>query len=532
MATVTSRGISLANKCQLLFGLAVLLILTAALSVPWFRMEWMVERHQFEVARQLADGWLSNVIEMGSSPASERGLVLRVLTLDQLQIEAGGDPFLGSVLTALESDAPDRPAQPVFSAQRRGTAPATYRYARPLHADDIAGVQDPAFAQYNADLPDPEIANPVWGVFLVDMGGANAMRQLFINRTYIILAGIMAGSLAILVFYFITTRLILSPVRVLKETADLVARGNLNIRSAISTGDEFEELSDTFNLMLSNLKSSQDQLRQINKSLDLRLSELAESNVMLHEANRLKSEFLANVSHELRTPLSSILGFAEVIADAEAAMPAPKRDDRRARYAENILTSGRSLLGMINNLLDLAKIEAGRVQLQPEMTNVVEVCAALMTLIRPQAEKKTIELRLDLPQTLPPVETDAAKFQQVIFNLLSNAVKFTPQRGTVTLSAQRIHSSGLGETLRVTVTDTGPGISREDQEVVFEKFRQVDASHTRPHAGTGLGLAICKELLSLLGGDIEVDSQPGCGATFIVTIPFKFRIESPQSLMS
>jgi len=348
------------------------------------------------------------------------------------------------------------------------------------------------------------------------------------------LSGLFAGALAVLVFYFITTRLILSPVRVLRETTERVSKGDWNVRSDISTGDEFEELSDMFNEMLASLKSSQDQMRQINKSLDLKLADLARSNVMLVEANQLKSEFLANISHELRTPLNSILGFAEVIEELEERAPRSAEQVKRLRYLQNILDSGRNLLQLINDLLDLARIEAGRVEVQAELTNIAEACEGLTTLIRPLADKKDIDLQVQIGASLPLVETDPGKFQQIIFNFLSNAVKFTPARGEVTLRAERWRSgSGADsvEAVRISVTDTGPGIGEEDQKLIFEKFRQVDASHTREHQGTGLGLAICHELSVLLGGTISVESEEGKGATFALILPMKIHREEPLALM-
>ena len=299
-------------------------------------------------------------------------------------------------------------------------------------------------------------------------------------------------------------------MRVLQETAEKVSEGDLNIRSDISTGDEFQQLSETFNTMLANLKQSDDQLRAVNKSLDVKLGQLAEHNVALYEANRLKSEFLANVSHELRTPLNSILGFADLLKDSA-------RDPKSTRYIQNILFSGRNLLDLINDLLDLAKIEAGKMEIRSEPLSLNDLFEGLISVLKPLSEQKQLTIQPLMAAEVPIIHTDPVKLQQVLYNFLSNAIKFTPAGGRIELRAERADDVSV----RISVTDRGPGIAPEKQEVIFEKFRQADASHTRTHGGTGLGLAISKELTALLGGTIGVDSQPGRGASFWVVLPLR-----------
>ncbi len=556
-----SRGISLANKCQLLFGAAILLILTAALSVPWFRMHSVIDRGEQEIAVQLADAWLQNVIELGvvhetgqnnadslevldeaslSIDTTNRiqntigRFRMEVLTVQEAEwrIAQNPDEMLQKALKAFRKH-PETDAQ--FSVERQPGKAVRYRYLRPISARQMAAVQDPRFALFDEQSLAPDIANPLRAILVIERNAVSASGQLFVNRLYIILAGLSAGALAVLVFYFITTRLILSPVRVLRETAERVSEGNLYVRSDISTGDEFEELADTFNLMLSTIKTSQDQLRQINKSLDLKMTDLAKSNVTLLEANRLKSEFLANISHELRTPLNSILGFAEVIAELEeAATDQTPGNDKKQRYLNNIITSGKHLLQMINDLLDLARIEAGRVEIQAEPINIHDVCDGLLTLLRPQSEKKQLRVVTEINPNLPLVETDGGKLQQIIFNFLSNAVKFTPDQGSIVVRAERWRDTqqGAADMVRISVADTGPGISQEDQKHIFEKFRQVEASHTKQHQGTGLGLAICQELSELLHATIEVESELENGTTFRLILPIQMPREDPQPLMS
>ena len=506
--------ISLANKCQLLFGTAVVLILGAALSVPWLRMEKLVDESLRQSARELADQWLPDLIpaagHLYSTPEPLVGAEeqepsrLRLIGEKEFDAESARDASIAEAIRHFKSSA--KISEWVATAQFTGRS-MHFRYIRAVRQSDVERVR----GAYRSDLVVSQVADPLSGLVVVDMRTDWAANQLLLNGVYITIAGLLAGLLAIAVFWFITTRIILSPVRVLRQTTEKVADGDLNIRADINTGDEFEQLGSAFNTMLGTLRSSQDQLRSLNQQLDLKLGEMAEANVSLHEANRLKGEFLANVSHELRTPLHSIVGFAEVLADETDQSLTP---DRRTRYVDNILSSSRSLLQMITELLDLAKIEAGRVDVNVEPMSVADACEGLLNLIRPQADETQIELALDVPVDVPVVHTDAGKFQQIIFNFLSNAVKFTPEGGRVTLNAMTEQDG-----VRVSVADTGPGIPVEAHEQVFEKFRQLDDSHTREHAGSGLGLAISRQLAELLNGRIELDSDVGRGAAFSLIIP-------------
>ena len=526
--------VSLANKCQILFGLAVLIIIAAALSVPWIRMQKLLDHSQQEIGREIADEFLHGVIHDNGtidpvvSPVvsldAENRLERRIRLVheDSFETEAESNAFFAEALERFESsETDDDELRRVRPASR--FEPIRYRYARAVRRSDLE--RHSGFAPSVAPM---QVVDPLVAVVLVDMSAAWASTQVLLNRIYILIAGLLAGALAIVTFWLITTRIILSPVRVLRSTAEKVADGDLNIRSDINTGDEYEQLSDAFNSMLGTLKSSQEQLQSLNKQLDLKLGELAESNVSLFEANRLKNDFLANVSHELRTPLNSIIGFGEVLMDDE------NLDEKRQRYVQNIITSSRSLLVMINELLDLAKIEAGRVDLHVEPMVVGDVCEALINLIRPQSEPKKIELRLQVDKSVPIVQTDAGKFQQVIFNFLSNAVKFTPTEGRVELIAQ-VERDDAGEpsAVRISVRDNGPGIAVENHEIIFEKFRQLDEAHTKLHGGTGLGLAISKELARLLDGRIELESDLGKGATFTLVLQLALEEKSkplmPQS---
>jgi len=611
--------ISLAKKCQLLFGAAVMLIIGAALFVPWQRIEQLTEQLNQKAASSLAEHALlqhkltarpDKASRQNARPATQaatrpstrpasRATELSngrsALPTTTLADNASPQPRLTQIgarrdnddLSRFETRAivhflKDRDSPSFSSYYDRRDGSAGYRYAQPLRFGPdcrachvpvparpaIAAMTQPATrpaepAEQPTDgliplpvnpLPDEDSSDPdsvraFAGVISVDFRSQINAAELQLNRVFILGALLLASALAITTFYYITTRLILQPVRVLQETADKVSRGDLNIRSDISTGDEFQQLSETFNTMLTNLKGSSDKLVALNKSLDLKLGQLAESNVALYESNRLKSEFLANVSHELRTPLNSILGFADLLKDA-VAVPS---DGKSTRYINNILTSGKHLLDLINDLLDLAKIEAGRMEVRSEPLSISDMFEGLANLLHSLLQQKKLTLSVVVAPEIPILETDPGKLQQVLYNFLSNAIKFSPVGGIIELKAtlaqagepenpppdgqpagdapsatprlprpERARPTESDEPhVRISVIDRGPGIAADKQSLIFEKFRQIDGGHTRNHGGSGLGLAISKELMLLMGGTIGVKSKVGEGAHFWILLPLK-----------
>ena len=345
---------------------------------------------------------------------------------------------------------------------------------------------------------------------------AQINKDLNQNRAILISAAMVTTIIASLSSFAIVRYVIVKPVKHLRDVSNAIAAGKLTVRAQIQTNDEFEELSHAFNRMLHNLVSMQQELRDVNHDLDRKVDELAQANLALFEMNRLKSDFLATMSHELRTPLNSIIGFSEILSDSD------QLNDRQRRFAANIQTSGKMLLGMINDILDLAKIESGKMEVRTEDFSIRDVCEALTSLARPIADRKNIDLECRLDDAIPLMRQDPGKLRQVLYNLLSNAIKFTPEGGRVSLRAQ-----AEGRFVVIAVTDTGIGIAEEDRETIFEKFRQAinpgqgDGILTREHQGTGLGLSIVRELTKLLGGDVSLESRPGQGSTFTVKVPLQ-----------
>jgi signal transduction histidine kinase len=238
--------------------------------------------------------------------------------------------------------------------------------------------------------------------------------------------------------------------------------------------------------------------------------ELAEKSHQLEIANQHKSAFLANMSHELRTPLNAVIGFSQMLA----ARYFGDLTDKQAEYVNDIAASGRHLLSLINDILDLSKIEAGRMELEAVDFDLRITLANALTLVRERAQRGAVALRLQLDPALGRLRGDERKIKQVVLNLLSNAVKFTPRGGEVCVIAKLL--DGIAQ---IAVSDTGVGIASQDQELIFEAFRQVGTNVAHKREGTGLGLALARRFVELHGGTIGVESAPGRGSTFTVTLP-------------
>ena len=391
--------------------------------------------------------------------------------------------------------------------------------------------------QYSASVYE---ANQFVAVADVMIPMARVDEELSLSNAVFVGSAIITTGLAMLAAYIIVRYIIVKPVLHLKDVSDAIAMGNLTQRAEITTGDEFEELSHAFNRMLRHMTTVNTELRTVNDNLDAKVDLLAQANMELFNSNRLKNDFLATVSHELRTPLNSILGFSDILASA------PNLDEKQHRYVDNIQTSGRSLMTQINDLLDLAKIESGQMEIQAGSLDVEEVIDRLVQQVTPLAEQKNIEIRVIHPRpALPRLHQDGDKLRQILINLLSNAIKFTPEGGRVRVSSRRLKPAnnarrqGVGhpepvlspedDQIEIAVEDTGIGIPMQQQEDIFEKFRQgATLPGQRDHAkreygGTGLGLSIVRELSRLLGGDVCLESEFGKGSIFAVTLPVTVR---------
>ena len=240
--------------------------------------------------------------------------------------------------------------------------------------------------------------------------------------------------------------------------------------------------------------------------------EIEDKSRQIEAANRHKSEFLANMSHELRTPLNAIIGFSEVLQEKLFG----DLNEKQAEYTSDILTSGQHLLSLINEILDLSKVEAGRMELEVAPFDLPLAIDNARTFVRERAVKHGITLDLDVDDRLGEYVGDERKIKQILLNLLSNAVKFTPEGGRISITANKTDTGA-----EISVNDSGIGIAPEDQPKIFEEFRQVGSDSTHKTEGTGLGLTLAKKFVELHGGKIWVESELGKGSTFTFTLPEK-----------
>jgi signal transduction histidine kinase len=279
----------------------------------------------------------------------------------------------------------------------------------------------------------------------------------------------------------------------------LLGKGEPTERDQIGTIDS---LCSQLALVVSNMQTTQ-ALRAVNE-------ELRHVNEELTHLDELKSDFMATMSHELRTPLTSIIGYSDMLLSGMTG----RLDEKQNSFIDSILKNGETLLNLINDILDLTKIEAGKLELRREPVDLRAALLGVLPVIKPRAAEKRIKVSTFLPTDLPQVDADAGKLNQILLNLLMNGIKYTPDNGSISVEARRIDGY-----IDIWVTDTGMGIAKEDQDRIFQRFTQIDSSTTRAQGGTGLGLAIAKELVELHGGHIRVQSRLGKGSSFIFSVP-------------
>jgi len=354
-----------------------------------------------------------------------------------------------------------------------------------------------------------------WRVFAEEpLSAAYGPLKEALWRTALLLLGFLA--LAIVTSVLLARRLA-RPIETIQAAAAKIGAGALDERIEISTRDELGALAEEFNRMAARLQESytalERKVQERTQDLAEALAQLDDKSRQLEAASRHKSEFLANMSHELRTPLNAILGFSQVLRQKLFGELNAKQEE----YLEDILSSGNHLLSLINDVLDLSKVEAGQIELETAPFSLREALERGVVMVRERATKEGIKLAFQLDAEAELVTADERRIRQVIFNLLSNAVKFTPAGGHIEVASARVDGH-----VEISVSDTGPGIAPEDQARIFEEFQQTEAG-IRQREGTGLGLALSRRLVELHGGRIWVESTVGRGSRFVFSLP----LESP-----
>ena len=424
----------------------------------------------------------------------------------------------GKLFAAYSRDANARvPAMPSFSSGQLET------YA--FENDDVVLVRSIVFQ-----------GKPTGTVCIKsDLKELNSRLQRYVSIAGIVLAVCLVTALLV---SSIIRRSVANPIIQLAEAARAVSREkNYSVRAPRTQGSgELTILVDAFNEMLGQIQENEKELREARDDLELRVKErtlelenakkeveafsfsILRAKDELERASNFKDQFLSTMSHELRTPLNAVLGFSELLTDERYGM----LNEKQQRYVKHIHTGGKHLLSLINDILDLSKIEAGRLQLTIENVLVPISFAEVVDTMRPLADKKSQRLLQEAPSNLG-VRADATRFKQVLMNLIGNAIKFTPEAGEIRVLARRLNG-----VVRIEVRDSGPGIPAEEQQRIFEAFYRIGESDQKVE-GTGLGLAITQRLVQLHGGELGIESQPGAGSCFYFTLPSAEAVETRQT---
>lgn len=532
---------SLERKCRFLFGSGLLLLITGSFYFYYSQTKQLVFRQNKIAARLLVSPvilehhwkWSLSQDSPEFSSAPHRPLDPRLV--ETMVAELKPEDLKNYSWELLKATKLEDPAsRPIDSAGYH--AREVIVSGKKLEYDHFVREKDRQEYHYYAAVlakesclgchrersQNPELAEgDLIGLVRISLPLARTYRDLAWNNAVLLSTAIITASLAMLSASAIVRYVIVKPVLHLKDVSESVARGSLDQRADIRTGDDFEELSHAFNRMLRHLMTVQSELQQLNKGYENKVDELAQVNLRLYEMNNVKNDFLATMSHELRTPLNSILGFSDVLLNS------PQLNDKQRRYVGHIQSSGKHLLNLINDVLDLAKIESGKMELHLVEFSIADLIERMVGSMLPLAEKKNIDLQYEVDPRLPKLHQDTGKIQQILNNLLSNAIKFTPEGGRV-----RVRAKFFGDDqLLIEVEDTGVGIPLEEQEKIFEKFRQGKSLPgqqnplTREYEGTGLGLSIIRELTRLLSGEVKLHSEFGKGSIFTVIVPIRLEQE-------
>jgi len=547
---------SLERKCRLLFGGGLLVLISGSFYLYSKQTQKIIAEQNVEVAKNLVTtAILAKHAEYFERRREER---LRekskgeetdeAVTLDQRQnfstmlkdLKPESLKHQSWALLSIKSDLSDPSARPIDLKDVEAINVLSPNNPDPKYDWPQILKNPPEFRYYARVLAtqscldchrqhnnDPGLKlDDVLGIVKISYPLEKINRDLSWNNAILLATAIITTAMAWLATYIIVRYVIVKPVLHLKEVSDSITRGDLEQRADIRTGDEFEELSQAFNRMLRHLTTVQEDLQKLNRVFERKVDELAQANLRLFELNNLKNEFLATMSHELRTPLNSILGFSDVLLTNPANLT-----EKQQRYVAHIRSSGRTPSSLITDVLDLAKIESGKMELRPVEMSVTDLVERVVGAMMPLAERKNIEMTWEVDPDVPLVLQDLGKLQQILNNLISNAIKFTPEGGRV-----RVRASQRLDNLVLVVEDTGIGIPLEDQERIFEKFRQGSSTTgehdplTREFEGTGLGLSITRELSKLLGGGIGLQSEFGKGSKFTVIVPLRIVVPAETDL--
>ena len=383
-----------------------------------------------------------------------------------------------------------------------------------------------------------KILNRSYETFSNVLDRSTRLASLLVTQNFVVLIAVMM--LSFIIFPMIVRSIIL-PIEKLVYATNEIAQGNLDAHAQVARMDEIGVLAISFNRMARALKEKNAALEkttnELKSSLELRKEmqkkivdvnrDLVAANARLMEADRMKSDFLASMSHELRTPLNAIINFTDQIIEDWEMLHSDREWSQEANgMLKRVYKSSKHLLSLINDLLDLAKIESGHMTLDLGMASIREIVTESIASVSSLAKAKNLELKSSVPPNLPFFTLDERRIYQTLINLLSNSIKFT-EKGHIEVRVET--DSRYPDGALVKVEDTGIGIPENYLNIIFDRFRQVDGGDSRKHAGTGLGLNLVKELTELHGGWVKVESEPGKGSIFTIYLPYNAKISTKNA---